>query len=113
HHRRPDSVASSSQPLFGQGRRDSTSTAVGSVGVDGHGVGWTDGHLRGYGDHDRDSVGVEDAARSSTLPADDTEDESGVESTAAGGAGAGRPHHPKKAVKARGRGRGAVKSRRG
>lgn len=40
-------------------------------------------------------------------------DESGVESTAAGGAG--RSHHPKKAAKARarGRGRGAVKSRRG
>lgn len=35
-------------------------------------------------------------------------DESGVESTAGG-----KSHHPKKAVKARGRGRGAVKSRWG
>ncbi|CBJ31394.1 Myb-like DNA-binding domain [Ectocarpus siliculosus] len=51
---------------------------------------------------------MQDAGPSSTLPTDDREDESGVDSTAGG-----KSHHPKKAAKARGRGRGAVKSRRG
>ncbi|CAN0152482.1 unnamed protein product, partial [Ectocarpus sp. 12 AP-2014] len=101
-----DAIYSSSQPLFGQGRQVGGDTAVGGVGADGG----ADGRVRCHGGHDRDrdSVAMEDAGPSSTLPIDDREDESGIESTAGG-----KSPHPKKAAKARGRGRGAVKSRRG
>ncbi|CAN0058866.1 unnamed protein product [Ectocarpus sp. 6 AP-2014] len=100
-----DAIYSSSQPLFGHGRQVG-STAVGSVGADGGVNGRVGGH--GGHDRDRDSVAMQDAGPSSTLPTDDREDESGVDSAAGG-----KSHHRKKAAKARGRGRGAVKSRRG